>query len=51
VKLIDFAHSFVVPSRTLSHREQWTPGSDEDGYLTGLDSLIGLLEKLSASLS
>jgi hypothetical protein len=36
VKLIDFAHSFGVPSRTLSHREQWMPGSDEDD--------IGLLE-------
>jgi 1D-myo-inositol-triphosphate 3-kinase len=52
VKMIDFAHSHLVDGdRTLSHREPWTLGSDEDGYLIGVDSLIGVLEKVCAQLS
>ena len=51
VKMIDFAKSHAVTGRVLSHREAWTPGSDEDGYLTGIDSLIGMLEKVAASMS
>lgn len=52
VKMIDFAKSHVLPGgRTISHRTAWTPGSDEDGYLTGIDSLIGMLEKVHSSMS
>ena len=32
----------------LTHREPWVPGNREDGYLTGVDSLITLLERAIA---
>lgn len=46
VWMIDFAKSFPVPDRTLSHRTAWQPGNHEDGYLTGLDNLISIFQDL-----
>jgi len=51
VKMIDFAQSHPTPNgEKLTHRAPWTPGNHEDGYLTGMDSLITLLGTLSTSL-
>lgn len=51
LKLIDFAQCSLLPvGSALSHRAAWAPGSSEDGYLTGVDSLIRLLEAVHASL-
>ncbi|VDM76527.1 unnamed protein product, partial [Strongylus vulgaris] len=45
--MIDFAKSSPVqPPRTLDHRTTWVPGNSEDGYLTGIDNLIKILEGL-----
>lgn len=51
VKMIDFAHSHPVFNRTLTHRQPWAPGSHEDGYLTGLDSLIDLVKEVEEVLA
>lgn len=46
-KLIDFAKTSALDEgRTLSHRSEWVVGNREDGYLSGLDSLIATLEGL-----
>lgn len=48
VHMIDFAKTSPVPGATmLSHRIPWAMGNREDGYLTGLDSLIAILRELS----
>lgn len=47
VKMIDFAHSHrVADSRKLTHRAAWKQGTDEDGYLTGVDSLVKIIKKI-----
>ncbi|PAV83399.1 hypothetical protein WR25_16130 [Diploscapter pachys] len=47
--MIDFAKSSPVPDfRTLDHRTPWIPGNNEDGYLTGVDNLLQILEELPA---
>jgi 1D-myo-inositol-triphosphate 3-kinase len=44
--LIDFAKCTQVEAGIpLTHRDKWEPGNHEDGYLTGLDNLICLLEE------
>jgi hypothetical protein len=48
VAMIDMSH--CAATRRITHRERWQPGNDEDGYLKGLDNLIGQLEELSSSL-
>ena len=34
---------------SLVHRAQWAPGNHEDGFLLGLDSLIGMWRQTLAS--
>jgi len=46
-KLIDFAKTELLGGgATLSHREEWVLGNHEDGYLSGLDSLIEVWKNL-----
>ncbi|CAJ0573017.1 unnamed protein product, partial [Mesorhabditis spiculigera] len=46
---IDFAKSTRIEAgRRLSHRDTWTPGNNEDGYLMGIDNLIQIVEDLNA---
>ena len=44
VHMIDFARSYRTEQR-LSHRAAWQPGNHEDGFLTGLDNLVRILEE------
>ena len=45
--LIDFAKTELLPEgERLDHREPWRMGNREDGYLAGLDSLIGVWQAL-----
>ncbi|KIH57910.1 hypothetical protein ANCDUO_11893, partial [Ancylostoma duodenale] len=45
--MIDFAKSSPVESpKTLNHRSPWVPGNSEDGYLTGIDNLVKILEDM-----
>lgn len=48
VHMIDFSSSVAVAdgAERLSHREQWTPGNGEDGYLVGIDNLIKMFDKV-----
>jgi len=45
--LIDFAKSIEVPPKAspLNHRDSWVMGNHEDGYLTGIDNLISILDE------
>ncbi|KAM4825099.1 inositol-trisphosphate 3-kinase C [Thomomys bottae] len=50
VWMIDFGKTVPLPDhQTLSHRLPWAEGNREDGYLWGLDNLIGLLQGLVQS--
>jgi 1D-myo-inositol-triphosphate 3-kinase len=41
--IIDFAKTLPVPEgQVVSHREPWVQGNHEEGFLTGLDSLISV---------
>ncbi|XP_065068868.1 inositol-trisphosphate 3-kinase B-like [Rhopilema esculentum] len=45
--LIDFGKTTPVPQNLpLNHRDEWKEGNREDGYLTGLDNMIDIWEKL-----
>lgn len=44
--MIDFAKAAPLDgARVLTHRAPWQPGNCEDGYLTGVDSLLHLLSR------
>lgn len=50
VWMIDFGKTVALPDQqTLSHRLPWAEGNREDGYLWGLDNMIGLLQGLAKS--
>jgi 1D-myo-inositol-triphosphate 3-kinase len=41
--IIDFAKTLPVPDgQVVSHRQPWVQGNHEEGFLTGLDSLISV---------
>lgn len=48
--LIDFAKTLDVKDlgATLTHRQPWSPGNHEDGYLTGVDNLVDMLAEAAA---
>lgn len=46
--LIDFAKTYSLPQNTkVTHCKTWELGNHEDGYLTGVENLIRVLESLS----
>lgn len=45
VNMIDLSRAYAA-GRRLTHRDAWMPGNHEDGYLTGLDNLIRIFDKL-----
>ncbi|EOD26707.1 hypothetical protein EMIHUDRAFT_236632 [Emiliania huxleyi CCMP1516] len=46
--MIDLSRAYPAGCR-LSHRAAWEAGNHEDGYLTGLDNLIRILERLDSA--
>nr|XP_056708833.1 inositol-trisphosphate 3-kinase B [Euleptes europaea] len=50
VWMIDFGKTTPLPEgQTLQHNVPWVEGNREDGYLWGLDNLIGILTELAQS--
>jgi len=46
--MIDFAKTVPLPpGQTLTHRAPWSPGNREDGYLTGIESLLDMYKGLN----
>jgi len=46
VHMIDFAKTSPLTEASISHRRPWEMGNHEDGYLTGLDSLINAFQEM-----
>lgn len=45
--LIDFAKTVQLPEKTeITHSNNWSVGNHEDGYLIGINNLIGIFEEL-----
>ncbi|XP_021941752.1 inositol-trisphosphate 3-kinase homolog isoform X3 [Zootermopsis nevadensis] len=50
--IIDFAKTVPVPDgRVVSHRQPWAQGNHEEGFLTGLDSFISIMEDVDLKSS
>eukprot|EP00962_Isochrysis_galbana_P011375 scaffold3189_cov138-Isochrysis_galbana.AAC.1 len=47
--MIDLSRAYAA-GRRLTHTDAWAPGNHEDGYLTGMDNLITLLDGLIAQV-
>ncbi|CAK8694275.1 unnamed protein product [Clavelina lepadiformis] len=51
VWMIDFGKTSRLPEdQTLDHRSQWIEGNREDGYLFGMDNVIGVFEGIRDSM-
>lgn len=47
VWMIDFGKTSKLPKGvTITHNDAWLEGNHEDGYLTGFDNLVRMLEDL-----
>lgn len=45
--LIDFAKTIQLPANTeITHNNKWSVGNHEDGYLIGINNLIGIFEEI-----
>lgn len=45
--LIDFAKTIQLPANTeITHSNKWSVGNHEDGYLIGINNLIGIFEEI-----
>lgn len=45
--LIDFAKTVQLPANTeITHSNKWSVGNHEDGYLIGINNLIGIFEDM-----
>lgn len=45
--MIDFGKTTPIPEGShIDHHSPWVRGNHEDGYLTGIDSLISLMEEI-----
>lgn len=50
VWMIDFAKTVPVPEDiSITHRKPWNLGNHEEGYLTGIDNLIKVVEEVPVS--
>ncbi|CAL4165053.1 unnamed protein product, partial [Meganyctiphanes norvegica] len=51
VWMIDFAKTSPLPKKvSITHREPWSEGTHEDGYLLGMDNIIDLFVRLEKDL-
>ena len=52
VWMIDFAKTTPLPPGvSITHSALWRPGNHEDGYLTGVSSLVSILREMAAEAS
>lgn len=50
VWMIDFGKTTPLPEGDeLTHRAEWSEGNREDGYLSGLDSLVDIILSMANS--
>ncbi|XP_014239636.1 inositol-trisphosphate 3-kinase A isoform X1 [Cimex lectularius] len=50
VWLIDFAKTLELPKKmTIDHNSSWVVGNHEDGYLIGINNLIGIFSEMAAA--
>ena len=49
LKMIDFGKTKKHSSKRISHNKKWTRGSNEDGFLIGLENLISVWSGLNIS--
>jgi 1D-myo-inositol-triphosphate 3-kinase len=49
--MIDFGKTRpLAPGIKLTHRDKWTDGSHEDGYLIGIENLIDIFTEMYSSI-